>query len=52
METSKPYRVYYANNYVCTVTAFSQFQALDKVFYLYVLNNPEINRQLLTTKIK
>lgn len=50
METSKPYRVYYNNNYVCTITAFSQFHAIDKVFYLYVLNNPDIERKLLTTK--
>ncbi len=50
METSKPYQVFYGKNYVCTVTAFSQYQAIDKVFYLYVLNNPEIDRNLFKTK--
>lgn len=50
METSKQYQVFYGKNYVCTITAFSPYQAIDKVFYLYVMNNPNIERKKLKTK--
>lgn len=50
METRKPYQVFYDNNYVCTITAFSPYEAIDKVFYMYVWDFPEIDRNKLTTK--
>lgn len=50
METRKPYQVFYNNNYVCTITAFSPYEAIDKVFYIYVSEFPEIERNKLTTK--
>jgi hypothetical protein len=52
METRKPYQVFYDNNYVCTITAFSPYEAIDKVFYIYVSEFPEIDRNKLTTKKK
>ncbi len=50
MEERKPYQVFYDNNYVCTITAFSPYEAIDKVFYMYVSDFPEIDRKKLTTK--
>jgi len=50
METGRTYKVFYGVNYVCTVTAFSQYQAIDKVYYSYIDKYPHINRKLLTTK--
>jgi len=50
MEAKKPYRVFYDNNYVCAITAFSPYEAIDKVFYMYVSDFPRIDRKLLTTK--
>jgi len=52
METKKPYQVFYDNNYVCTITAFSPYEAIDKVFYMYVWDFPEIDRNKLTTNKK
>lgn len=50
MEERKQHRVFYDNNYVCTITAFSPYEAIDKVFYMYVSEFPEIDRNKLTTK--
>jgi hypothetical protein len=48
MESIKPYRIYYATKYICTVSAYTKFQALDKVYY--TLSYLNIDRNLLTTK--
>ena len=50
MEERKPYQVFYDNNYVCTITAFSPYEAIDKAYYTYVWDFPEIDRNKLTTK--
>lgn len=50
METSKPYQVFYDNNYVCTITAFSPYEAIDKVYYIFLNSSDNIDRNKLTTK--
>ena len=50
MEEKKPYQVFYDNNYVCTITAFSPYEAIDKVYYIFLNSSDNIDRNKLTTK--
>ncbi len=50
MEDKKPYQVFYDNNYVCTITAFSPYEAIDKVYYIFLNSSDNIDRNKLTTK--
>ncbi len=46
MENRRTYKIYYANNYVCDITAYSIFEAVDKAFYKYVEQYPQLVRNL------
>jgi len=50
MENNNRYKIYYVNNFVCTITAHSEFEAIDKVYYTYIESNPTIQRNLFITK--
>lgn len=50
METRKSFSIYYDGTFVQTVTAHSGFEAIDKIFYLYVEKHPHLERKKFSTK--
>ena len=50
MEPTKSFSIYYDGVYVQNVTAHSGFEAIDKVFYLYIEKHPTLERKKFSTK--
>ena len=45
MEANKSFSVYYDGIFVQTATAHSGFEAIDKVYYLYIEKHPTLDRK-------
>jgi hypothetical protein len=50
MEATKSFSVYYDGVFVQTATAHSGFEAIDKVYYLYIEKHPTLDRKKFSTK--
>ena len=50
MEATKSFSIYYDGVYVQNVTAHSGFEAIDKVYYLYIEKHPTLDRKKFSTK--
>ena len=50
MEKIYYFKISYNKNYVCTIGAHSNFEAIDKAFYKYVWKHPYLSRKLLKAK--
>lgn len=50
MENSYTFRITYDKTYVCTISAHSGFEAIDRAFYRYVEKHPNISRKLFKAK--
>jgi len=48
MERTYYYKVYYSNKIVCTITAHSIYEAIDRTYQKYSGLYPEIDRKLFT----
>jgi hypothetical protein len=50
MESTYHFQVSYNRTHVCTISAHSGFEAIDRAFYRYVEKHPNISRKLFKAK--
>ena len=50
MEATYYFKIYYNRKAVCTITAHSIYEAIDRTYSKYVNQYPEIDRRFFTGK--
>jgi hypothetical protein len=50
MESLHCFKIYYGNVYVLNVTAHTKWEAIDKAYYKFISNRPDLERKNFNAK--